>query len=69
MKDFMKEVNTKAVEDQDKAIEVYCEKLESIVYDAIKEITIVIPAASINVQGSPSAQSNLVPIILENVIQ
>jgi hypothetical protein len=65
MQDFVTEVNKMPVDDQAKAIKAYCDKLEASVYEAIKEITIVIPSGVIQVQGSPSAQTNITPITID----
>jgi hypothetical protein len=41
-------------------------QLAELIVDAIKSATITIPSGAINVVGSPSAQSNAVPVILNN---
>lgn len=69
MKDFLNEQNGKVQEDKDKAIEAYANNLEKTIYDAIRNIEIVIPTGMIQVQGSPSAQSNIAPIVLNGVVK
>lgn len=68
MKSFIKQVNKMKQEDANKAIDTYCTKLEKVVYDAIKSITITIPPGAIQVQGSPSAQTNIATIVINEVV-
>lgn len=69
MKAFIKSVNKMKQTDADKAIDIYCAHHETEIYDAIRSITITIPPGSIIVSGSPSTQTNLIPIILTGVIK
>ena len=68
MQSFIKQVNTMKQEDADKAIQAYCDQLETSVYKAIKSLRITIPTGFIQVQGTPSAQTNIAPIVLNDVI-
>jgi len=69
MKKFILEANELEVQDRDKAIDDYCSTIERVVYDAIKDLTIVIPTGSIVVSGTALTQSNLTPIVLEKVVK
>lgn len=42
--------------------------ITTAIVNAIKSLTITIPPGAIAVTGSPSAQSNAAPIVLNNVI-
>lgn len=55
------------VSDQAQAIKAYADMMESSIYEAIKEITIVIPPGMIQVVGSAAAQTNAIPITLNNL--
>ncbi|MBC7948986.1 MAG: hypothetical protein H7Y42_13965 [Chitinophagaceae bacterium] len=68
MTHFVKEVNKLEQEDAEKAITAYCNKLEEVIFAAIKSITITIPPSAIQVQGSAAAQTNLVQIVLKEVV-
>lgn len=68
MKDFMKRVNKMKQQDAAKAIDAFCDEHESDIYVAIRSITITIPTGLINVAGSSSAQTNVAPIVLNNVV-
>jgi hypothetical protein len=68
MQNFIKEVNKMKQDDADKAIKAYCDELELLIDKRIKSITITIPAGAIQVQGSPSAQMNILPIALNKVV-
>jgi hypothetical protein len=65
MKDFIVEANKLPIKDQNKAIEAWCDNLEGAIYEMIKQITIVIPPGAIKVVGSPSAQTNAIPITID----
>lgn len=69
MKAFIKKANTMKQTDADKAIDAYCKQLEASVYKAIRSLTITIPSGMIQVEGSPSAQTNINPIVLNDVIK
>jgi hypothetical protein len=68
LKKFIAKANKMTQEDAERAIDEYCNNTENAFYKAIKSLTITIPSAAIMVQGSPSAQSNVTPIVLNNVI-
>lgn len=68
MQAFMKKANKMKQEDADKAIKTYCDQLESLIDQRIKSITITIPTGLIQVQGSPAAQANIIPIVLNKVV-
>lgn len=68
MQSFIKEVNKMKQDDADKAIKAYCDKLEELIDNRIKSIRITIPTGFIMVQGTPSAQTNIAPIVLNNVV-
>lgn len=69
MKSFIKNANSMSQTDSEKAIDNFCTEFENDIYNAIRSITITIPAGTINVVGSPSAQANVTPIVLTAVIQ
>lgn len=46
------------------AIIDYCNKLEELIDERIKSIQITIPPGGIVVAGSPTTQTNVVPIII-----
>jgi hypothetical protein len=69
MKAFLNSQNGKVQEDKDAAIEEYANNMEKLIYNAIRSIEIVIPSGMIMVQGSPSAQTNIAPIILTEVVK
>ena len=64
MKAFITQVNQMPVEDAATAIDKYCQKLEDVVYNAIKSLEITIPSGAIIVVGSQTTQTNPQPIIL-----
>jgi len=63
MKAFITQVNALKQEDKDKAIDEFCQKLESVVYTAIRSLTLTIPSGAIQVVGQGSA-TNPAPIVL-----
>ena len=69
LKVFIKKVNTMSQQDADKAIAAHCQKQEELIYAAIRSITITIPTGFIQVQGSPAAQTNIAPIVLNNAVK
>jgi hypothetical protein len=68
MKDFILQANESTQEDSGKAIEAFCNKLEQLIDQRIKQATITIIPGQIIVVGSPSAQANAIPIILNEAI-
>jgi hypothetical protein len=64
MKAFITQVNAMPVQDAATAIDKYCQKLEEVVYNAIKSLEITIPSGGIVVVGSQTTQTNPQPIIL-----
>lgn len=68
LKTFITESNRSVQDDPEVAIDRFCNKIEELVYSAIMSSKITIPIGSIQVQGSPSAQSNLNQIVLIDVI-
>lgn len=69
LKSFITSVNKLKQEDQNKAIESFANRLEELIDERIKSITLTIPTGFIQVQGSPSAQTNIAPIVLNNVVK
>lgn len=69
LKVFITQVNKMKQTDKDKAIDAYCNKLESAIYTAIKSLTITIPPGMIIVAGSPTTQTNPAPIVLTGIIK
>ena len=67
--DFIKRVNDIEQKNRDQAIETFCKSFESMIFTAIKKITITIPSGSIVVTGSALAQTNAAPIILNSVVK
>lgn len=65
-KAFLKKVNSAPVKDQDAAIQQYCEQVESLIYTAIKDMTITIPVGKIIVLTSSGPAANTQPIVLQN---
>ena len=59
--------NEMEIKDQDTAIDNYCQNFEEIIYTAIKSITLTIPPGKIIVSGSATNQTNIKPIILNNI--
>lgn len=68
MKTFMKKANKMTQEDADKAIDAYCDNMESSIYSAIKSIQITIPSGAIKVSGTAAAQTNIAPIVLRSSV-
>jgi hypothetical protein len=68
MKAFILDVNKMKQEDADKAIDTYCKKLEEVIYNAIRSLTITIPSSAIQVAGSSTNQTNVNKIVLKNVV-
>jgi peptidoglycan biosynthesis protein MviN/MurJ (putative lipid II flippase) len=66
---FITNVNAKPIKDQAIAITNYCDMVESLVYNAIKSATIRIIPGEIITVGSPTTQTNVIPIILEGNIE
>jgi hypothetical protein len=61
--------NDKIQENFDKAVDNFSEKLEQLLDERIKSITITIPSGAITVLAAGSPASNPQPIILDNVIK
>lgn len=63
---FIQQQNAAPVQDSQVAIQQYCDKIEELVYKAIQNATIVIPAGTVIVLAPPpaGAGSNPAPIIL-----
>lgn len=66
---FITKVNKMKQTDRAKAIDAFCKEHEEDVYDAIRSITITIPAGSIVVTGTALTQANANPIVLNNVVK
>lgn len=75
LQNFILELQTKEtkVEDSNKRIIEFCDNLENEIYLTNKQITIIIPTGSIQVQGAgptgPITCTNLSPITLNNIVQ
>lgn len=66
---FLESANSSKKSDTKKAVEAYAEEMESIIYEAIKDITITIPSGMVIVSGSAVTQTNLAPIVLTGTIK
>lgn len=62
---FITESNSKNQDDPAKSILEFSEKLEELIFTAIKSATITIPSGLVTVTGSPATQTNPQPIIIE----
>ncbi|MBS0031610.1 hypothetical protein ACTJJ0_30820 [Chitinophaga sp. 22321] len=69
MKAHLLKTNEKKQEDVTVSIEAHCKQLEQDVYNAIKSITIVIPAGAIIVQTSQGPAANVSQIVLESTVK
>jgi hypothetical protein len=69
LKTFISKANKLTQENSDKAIDAYCNNFENIIYKILRNIDITIPTGAIQVEGSPSAQVNIAPIVLKGVIK
>jgi hypothetical protein len=65
---FLISIKDKEEAEQVNAIRNYTKNFEKIIYQCLKNITIKIPVGAIQVQGTPSNQSNISELILENVV-
>jgi hypothetical protein len=65
---FILKLNSIEQKDKEEVIKQFCQQLENDIYAAIKDIVIVIPPGIIQVQGSPGAQANIIPITLKQGI-
>lgn len=69
LKKFITDANKMEQKDAEKAIDDYCKNAENAFYKAIRSIQIIIPTSAIQVQGSAAAQTNIAPIVLNNVVK
>lgn len=72
MKEFILSINTKEQADMDAAITAFCNKLEEVIYTAIKSQTItILPGAVITTggnSGGPVVCTNVTPVIINGTI-
>lgn len=68
MKGFVQAANKMKQEDANAAIEKYCQQLETVIYNAIRSMTITIPPGSIVTVGGPTTQANVNPVIIQGTI-
>lgn len=64
LKLFLKTQNAAKVSDPEAAMDAFCQKIEDLVFQAIKSQTITIPTGLVAVVGSPTAQANPAPIVI-----
>lgn len=68
LKSFIQSSIATKQDDQEIAIDNFCQAMESYITELVKSATITIPTGAIQVVGSVSSQANVIPIILNNVI-
>jgi hypothetical protein len=68
MKGFISQVNKMKQTDADKAIEAFCNQIETSIYKAIQGITITILPGFIQVVTPAGPGSNAAPIVLNRVV-
>ena len=61
---LVRDLNNKTQEDKDQAIDNFCDKIESVIYKAIRNFTFTIPPGDIITTGSPTTQTNAIPIVI-----
>jgi hypothetical protein len=66
---FILRLNEVEQRDKEKVIKEFCFELETIILDAMRNITITLPPGTIQVQGSAAAQTNIVPIIINKSVK
>lgn len=64
LKIFIQNSNQTKQTDLDQSIDDFCGKIETLVYEAIKSVTITIPSGLVAVAGTATAQVNPFPIII-----
>ena len=67
LKAFITKANQTKQADLDKTVDDFCAAIESVVFTAIKSATITLPPGSVKVAGSPAAQVNVLPIIIQGM--
>lgn len=67
LREFIISANNVEQDNVEEAIDRYAAKMEQVIYDAIKSLTVTIPAGAIQVQGTATNQTNTTEIVLNNI--
>lgn len=65
LKVYLKTANEVEQQDPEKAINAFCEKIEEIIFNAIKNANLTVPPGLVNVTGTNGPASNITPIIVQ----
>ena len=68
LKSLILALNKAKQADESIVIKDFCDKIEAVVFSAIKTATLTIRPGFIIVAGLPTTQSNIAPIVLNNII-
>lgn len=73
LKTFIENLNTTTQEDKDAVITLFCNEIETLIYAAIKSVTIIIQPGTIIVEGAntggPVIANNQLPLTLTNTLE
>lgn len=66
LNDFINQKQNEQIDDESKVKQnqmEYCQLIEDLIYEAIRDMTIIIPSGGVIVAGSPTTQTNPSPIV------